>query len=372
MTQQDQDLWLGLAADGEEPPGSGHRGTRLSTRGRLVVAAALLVAVALVATAGLLGVRAVARFLSPGADYRGEGSGRVVVQVRTGDTASDIAQTLVDAGVVKSADAFRRAAANDDRSRGIQPGYYQLRRELPASAALALLLDPAARVSSKVTVPEGTRLEEVLSIIEENARIPLADLRAAARPGALRLPRACGGQLEGCLFPATYSWPPGTTAADALADMVERFREAAEDVRLDAGARGLGRSAYDVLIIASLLEREARFEGDYPKVARVIYNRLAGNMPLQLDSTINYALRANKTRISIADTRIASRYNTYRHAGLPPTPINSPGMTALQAALHPARGSWLYFVTIDKAGHNAFATTYDEFLTYKAIGARNR
>lgn len=358
------DLDLGLRHDDEHPPAPRRRRRRL---GRALVLLAVLAALAGIATVGMLGVRAFTRFTASAADYPGPGTGSVIVQVRTGDTATDIAATLVDQGVIKSADAFRVAAQADSRSLGIQPGYYQLRRQMRASDALALLLDPASRVSSKVAIPEGTPLPVLLALIAQHARIPLAQLQAAAkRPATLGLPAACRGQLEGCLFPATYLFPPGISAAAALKQLVARFDQAAQEVRLGAGAAALRLSPYQVLTVASILEKEARLPGDFPKVARVIYNRLARNMPLQLDSTVNYAMRVRKGNLSLQDLKLNSPYNTYLHPGLPPTPISSPGTVALQAALHPSAGPWLYFVTMDSSGRTAFAATYAEFLALRA------
>jgi UPF0755 protein len=362
------DLDLGLRHDDDLPP---LRGRRRRRGGALVVLVALLVLAALVAGV-LAGARALVSVLDV-ADYRGNGTGSVVLQVRTGDTAADIARTLADADVVKSEESFTRAADRDDRSRSVQPGFYRLRTQMKATRALALLLAPSSRVSSRVVVPEGTQLAAVLPLVAKNARIPLADLRAAAtRPREFNLPTACGGQLEGCLFPATYLFPPGTSARDALGQMVARFAHAAEEVRLDAGAKTLRLSPAQVLTVASLLEEEAAVHADYPKVARVVYNRLAKGMPLQLDSTINYVRKERKFHLLLRDLKLNSPYNTYLHKGLPPTPISSPGAVALEAALHPAPGGWLYFVTIDKAGHTAFATSYQQFVKLKKQGAAAR
>ena len=364
------DLNLGLRPDDELPPRERRRSVRTQL-GRGLVLALILVALLAVAAAAILGVRTVARMLTAG-DYTGNGTGSVTVQVRTGDTATDIAATLAEAHVIKSAEAFRRAAGDESRSAQIQPGFYRLRSQMSASAALAMLLEPSSRVSVRVTLPEGLRLTEALPRIASATKIRLSELTAAAaNTSQLGLPPQCQGQLEGCLFPATYSFPPGISADDALRQMVERFGEAAAAVDLDRGAKALRLTPYQVVIVASLLEREARLAGDYPRVARVTYNRLAAKMPLQLDSTVNYALGTTKTRITTRDTQTPSRYNTYLHRGLPPTPINSPGEMALQAALHPAAGNWMYFVTIDKSGRSAFAASYPQFLKLKAAARRS-
>lgn len=354
---------LGLRLEHDDRP---HR------RGGPAVLVALLAAVVVVLAGAVFVAGRVQGIFGPPPDWSGSGTGQVVVQVHEGDTATDIGITLKDAGVVRSVGAFRDAAENDSRSRSIAPGFYRLHRHMSAASALALMLDPHSLVQSRVAVPEGFTVAQTLARIATDARIPLADLQAvAAHPQGLGLPAYARG-LEGFLYPATYDFAPGTTARQALAAMVQRWQQAANDLDLAAGAAAGHLTSMEVVIVASLVEREARIPADYPKVARVIYNRLQRGMKLQLDSTVNYALHANKTNVTTEDTRVASPYNTYLHAGLPPGPICSPGERALLAALHPATGSWLYFVTIDKAGHNAFATTYDEFLRLKAQSERSR
>lgn len=363
------DLGVGPRADAGLPPGD--RPPR--ARGAAAVLVSLLLVVGLGAS-GLLGLRAVVGSLRGGGDdYAGNGSGAVVVQVHPGDTASAIGETLARAGVVKTAAAFRRAATADERSRGLQPGFYRLARHMSARQALALMLDPAALVQSRVTIPEGTTAQGILGLLGKDAHLPAGELRSAlAAAGTLGLPSYAKGRAEGFLFPATYRFPPGTTATQALTDMVRRYARAAGELNLDAGARAVGRTPYDVLIVASIVQGEARFPEDFPKVATVIYNRLARGMPLQMDSTINYVLPGRKGHLTNEDIAINSPYNTYRRAGLPPTPIGSPGELALRAALYPAPGDLLYFVTVDRAGHNAFTDSYEEFLKLKAEGARNR
>lgn len=363
------DLELGSRAEHDLPPALRPRRAR--------AAVAVLVALLLVAGLaflGVLGLRALVGSVdSRSDDYSGTGSGSVIVQVHPGDTAADIGATLARAGVVKTAAAFRRAATADERSRGLQPGFYRLARHMSAGAALGLMLDPATRVQSRVVVPEGTTAQGVAELLSRDADVPAADVRSAlASPARLGLPSYAKGRVEGFLFPATYSFPPGTTAVTALTDMVRRYAQAAQHVGLEAGARAVGRTPYEVLIVASIVQGEAKFPEDFPKVAAVAHNRLARGMPLQMDATINYVLPERKGHLTSADIAIDSPYNSYRRTGLPPTPIGSPGELALQAALHPAPGDLLYFVTIDRAGHNAFTDSYEEFLRLKAEGARNR
>ncbi|MEP6464299.1 MAG: endolytic transglycosylase MltG [Frankiaceae bacterium] len=364
------DLDLGLRHE-DEVPGRESRRSVGTQVGRGLILALIVLALLAVAGVVILGIRTVSRMLTPG-DYTGQGTGAVTIRVRTGDAATDMAATLADQHVVKSAEAFRRAASKDERSAKIQPGFYRLRSEMSASAALALLLTPSSRVSTRVVIPEGMTLDSALLTMARNAHLRLADLKAAVRkPTSIGLPAVCRGRVEGCLFPATYDFSPGTSAVDALRQMTGRFSEAAGEVGLVPGARSLRMSPYQVVTVASLLEKEVKLPADYPRVARVVYNRLAQGKPLEFDSTIVYVTHNRTGRVSRVDTRTPSPYNTYLHKGLPPTPINSPGELALRAALHPAAGKWIYFLTVDKTGRSAFVATYPEFLKLKATARRS-
>lgn len=324
--------------------------------------AVLVLAVIVLAGAVYGGIRAVSSLFGPPADYTGAGGQPVVVQVTPGESLTSVGQSLQGAGVVASVSAFTAAAAGNAQATSLQPGYYQLRKRMQASQALALLLSPASKVLTRVTIPEGTRLADALAILDKETRLSAAQVTAAAsHPDQLGLPSYAGGKLEGFLFPATYMVPPDMSATDALRMMVARFGQAADAAGLDTGAAKLGLTPYQVLIIASLVQAEAAQPADFPKVSRVVYNRLKIGRPLQFDSTINYVLPQRKSHLSDADTRFPSPYNTYLHAGLPPTPIDSPGDQALEAALHPADGDWLYFVIADRKGDLAFTADQQEF-----------
>jgi len=237
---------------------------------------------------------------------------------------------------------------------------------MSAAGALALLLDPASRARSRVTLPEGVTTAVALKRIADATEVPLKDLQAAVGdPSVLGLPDYAEGQVEGFLFPATYDVEPGTSAVDALKLMTARFAKAAQDVDLVDRAEAIGRTPYEVLITASLIEKETAFPADRNKVARVVYNRLDKDMPLQFDSTVNYIRSEKKARLSLDDLKQESDYNTYQNTGLPPTPIDSPGAEAIEAALSPAEGDYVYFVTIDEDGRSLFTADYDEFINAK-------
>jgi UPF0755 protein len=336
-------------------------------RRRLLVVALV---VALVAALGYGGARGYEAAFGV-ADYSGPGTGHVLVQVQPGDSSADIGATLLTRQVVKSVRAFTKAAAKDKRSRSIQPGYYDLRRHMSGAAALARILEPAARVRGRVTLPEGIPLSVVIDRMTKYTELSRADVVAAIEnPAVLGLPPYARNRPEGFLFPATYDVEPGTAAVDALRMMTEKFAEVAAGLDLETRAAALGLTPYQVVTIASIIEDETAVDADRAKVARVVLNRLARHMPLQLDSTVNYVRSQKKARLTLADIAVESPYNTYTHTGLPPTPIDSPGEKALAAALDPAAGDWLFFITIDKQGNSLFTNDYQEFLRAKAKAQR--
>jgi UPF0755 protein len=329
------------------------------------------VAVSLLVFIGIAfgGVTLAGKYLKPKAsnDYVGDGTGLVQVEVAPGDTSSDIAKALVAAGVVKSTTAFIDAAQSDPRSRDIQPGTYQLKLKMSAQSALALLVDPTSLVGGRLTIPEGTKLSKLKQIIESKSQIKAADLdRVLANPAALGLPAYAKGKAEGFLFPATYNVTSSTTATSLLTQMVARYKQVSSGIGLEAGAAKLGLSPYQVVTIASLIEAEVKRPQDYSQVAEVIINRLHRGMKLELDSTVNYALGTTKPLLSQSDLKVESAYNTYLHTGLPPGPIDSPGQAALQAALNPATGNLIYFVTVDPdTGETLFTNSLKQFNEWK-------
>ncbi|MEZ0449637.1 endolytic transglycosylase MltG [Cellulomonas sp. ICMP 17802] len=290
-------------------------------------------------------------------DYSGVGHGSVDVVIKPGDTGGQMAATLVEAGVVASTKAFNTAFAANPQASSIQPGTYRMLLEMKASDAVTALLNPSSRVSFKVTVPEGLTKDQILAKINEKTLIPVEDLNAAlADPAAIGLPAEANGNPEGWLFPATYDVEPDATAASVLSQMT------AQAVAV-LTQKGVPQDQWEtVLNKASLVEREARLAEDRPKIARVIENRLAKEMPLDIDSSVAYGLNKPGTAVTTADTQDASNpYNTYKNLGLPPTPIASPGTASIDAVLSPAEGDWLFWVTVNlDTGETLFATTLDE------------
>lgn len=295
-------------------------------------------------------------------DYSGLGTGQVVAHVVDGATAGEIGQELQTKGVVRSAGAFRKAASADPRSRTIQPGYYRLRLQMKASAALSLMLNPASRLRSKVTIPEGTSLERTLRLIAANATgVPLASLQEAVKnPAAIGVPTYAKGHVEGFLFPATYDIEPNTSAVEVLTMMTARFEQSAASTGLIAGAAALKLTPLEVVTLASMIEHESAAAGDRGKVAQVFLNRFHRGQTLGSEATIRYALGYPDRVLTRTDIKIDSPYNTYKYPGFPPGPIGNPGDAALDAALHPTAGPWLYFFTRND-GSTVFSTTAAEF-----------
>lgn len=338
---------------------------------------AVLVALAVLVGGGYLaltrGVEALQDRLGGPADFAGPGTGRVLVEVREGDTGSDIATTLKDKGVVKSVAAFTDAFEANEDATSIQVGFYELQRQMRAEDAIAVMVDPDNLIQTIVTIPEGLRVVDIVHRLAEATDFPARRFREVlASPGPIGLPAYADGNAEGYLFPATYAFPPKSTPTTILTTMVDRWRQAVEETGLVARARELGYTPGELMIIASLIEAEARGP-DMPKVARVIYNRLeTEGSPtfglLQIDASVNYGLQQD---LGVALTREQleqdTPYNTYTRTGLPPTPIEAPGAAAIEAAANPARGGWYFYVTVNlRTGETKFAETLREFNRYKA------
>ncbi len=357
----------------EVAPGQ-HRGAsrraqhqRVQGRRRMVV---MLLTLGLVAGGGFAAYSALAPLVSSltaSNDYTGNGSGTVSVTVHSGDTGRSIGATLEKAGVVKTAKAFANAAAANPRGGSIQPGHYSLRLRMSGVSALAMLLDPANRTVPRVTIPEGKWTSETIRLLSAATGRPLADYEVALKdPAALGLPAAANGDTEGYLFPATYEFGKDTTASEQLQTMVAKSLEELGNIGVDPA------QMQRILTIASLVQAEARAAADFPKVARVIDNRLARPMSLQLDSTVSFIAGRREVTTTNAERASKSRYNTYLVAGLPPGPIDSPGLSAMKAALNPAPGPWLYFVAVnpvtgetrfavDAAGHAANVAVFQKW-----------
>ena len=293
-----------------------------------------------------------------------EGLEEVTIEVPTGASGSEIAAILYEAGVVKSTQAFFRVAVADERSQKVAPGSHRLTLKISAQQALEQLLDPE-RIPNLIRINEGAWRSEI-----QEAFLSYGFNRSEINRAfsSLKLPKGFSSS-EGLLFPAQYSFPEGTTAAQAAQRLVERFTEDGYAKKLLQGSSQY--SPQQLLTIASIIQAEGSTQ-DFSKVSRVIYNRLKIGMPLQMDSTVHYIMQARgDIFLSRKSTMLNSPYNTYRRYGLPPGPICSPGADAIKAALEPVAGDWLYFITV-APGDTRFTSSLDEFNTWKAIYTKNR
>jgi UPF0755 protein len=348
----------------------------------------LVVALALIGAAGYFGYKQLDG-IGGYEDFAGQGESDVVVRVSEGDLTSDVAATLVDAGVVASSRAFLTAAEGTE-IRNVRPGYYIMKTKASGAAAVSRILDAKWRVGN-IQIEPGQQLENIIqpdesvvkgitaeladaSCAELNGKstcVPAEQLTEAAKtadlaklgvpewavsPASQAEPQR---RLEGLIMPGVYDVKPGSTAEELWRQLVTDSATQMQLLGLPDIANDTGYTPYQVLVMASLVEKEAIKE-DFGKVARVTYNRLQEGMRLQYDSTINYVLDRPAIRTNSEDRDKVGPYNTYDNTGLPPTPIASPGADAIKAAVSPEQGTWLFFVKCEKDGTSCFATTNDE------------
>ncbi|MEV0738172.1 endolytic transglycosylase MltG [Streptomyces sp. NPDC050549] len=212
---------------------------------------------------------------------------------------------------------------------------------------------------TSLVIPEGWRSGQIYEAVDKALALPPGTTKKSIPKAGLKLPNDAEGNPEGYLFPATYPLKGKATPASLLSFMVGTANQKFNGAPVAAGAQRNAMNVYQAVTIASIVQAEAASKADMGKVARVIFNRLERGMPLQMDSTINYALNRTTLRTTTSDTRVDSPYNSYQRMGLPPTPIDNPGEDAMRAAINPPPGDWLYFVTV-KPGDTRFAATYEE------------
>lgn len=344
---------------GRRPP----RGRRPRRRGRAAIILTVFVLVLLV-PAGIyfFVVRPYFATGTPGS--------QVQVTVPKGATLSDVAALLERAGVVKHAIAFRIEAVRAGHASDLMPGTYTLQVNEPFDKLVAQLVAGGRPDTVRVTIPEGytarqtgelaaSKLKRVTSQAYE--RLTLTHPLSFSLDGY-----RAGTRLEGLLFPATYEVAPSIGARAFVRQQLTAFKRTMAGIDMTR-ARKANLTSYDVAIIGSMVEREARVAGERRLVAAVIWNRLRLGMALQIDATIEYALPEHKATLTYADLQIPSPYNTYLHTGLPPTPIANAGAASLEAAANPAHVGYLYYVARnDGSGRHYFSTTYAQFVQDKA------
>ena len=340
-----------------------HQVKRRRRRHRVFPLLSLVVILALIGASFVLVHSAAQHFRTP--DWAGSGTGFTRITISPGDGASDVAAALVKAGSVESGKAFINAAKKSGRSSDIQPGVFRVPLHASGAAAMAAILDPSNKLITQVTIPEGYTEAQVLTALAGKTGLPLAQLKAAAGDITdLGLPDGfTPTTAEGFLYPATYQFNPGSTANEVVQQLTSQFGSQYAKLGIGQAAHAVGLSPYQALVVASIIEGEAKYDTDRPKVARVILNRLAADRPLQIDATSVYGAKlAGLDPKQVDFATLDSPYNSYTHSGLPPTPIDNPGDSSLKAAVQPAAGSWMYYVNGDAAGHLSFFTDENAFL----------
>ena len=319
---------------------------------------ALTVALALVAATGTIAYlnRSAIRTgfeQIQGNDYVGTGKGEAIIEIAAGETGEDVAQALVDAGVVKNFRTTYKLIL--EQNPVFYPGTYKLKLEMSSLAALAALADPQNSVVNRVTVKEGLRISVVFKVLSEATGISQEEFVTAAKKlSDFDIP-AEAPSLEGYLFPATYNFSPKADATSILKTMRERMQQELDSFGVSAA------DTHAVLTLAALVQKEARIEADFYKASRTFLNRIEDGMKLQSDATVSYGVNGDTVSTSAADRANDNGYNTYLHPGLPVGPIGAPGRVAIDAALNPAEGDWLYFCTINlETGETVFSETFAE------------
>lgn len=297
----------------------------------------------------------------------------ITVTIEEGSNSRGIAHTLASKGVVANENMFLWRLRRSGSEGELKAGTYTLAGKMPYETAIeALKKGPEVVETVKVTIPEGWRIEQVAERIQAKLGIPAEEFKVLASTGAEQfsarhpyLAGAYGGSLEGFLFPKTYQFARSTTATQVIETMLMQFDKeiGSADVAL---AESRGYSVPQLVVMASIIERETKLNEERPLVSSVIYNRLAKGWKLQMCSTVQILIaEKDKLRLSEADLKIESPYNTYLHNGLPPGPICSPGLESLKAAANPAQTDYLYYVLTGKDGSQTFAVTEKEFQAAK-------
>ena len=277
---------------------------------------------------------------------------KVDILIEPGDTGTKIAEKLYKSGVIKASKVFYKIAINQKRSNSISPGVHEIDLKISAKAALDQLLDPK-RNRGVFGFIEGLRKNEIFDLLKKS-KLVSGDLSPSVKPDKIYKTT----NLEGFLFPAQYSFAPGTSTDTAVNQMVQRFNLAAKTSKIDQGFNGF--SPFELVTIASIIQAEGDPQ-DFTKIARVIYNRLKIKMPLQMNTTVEYAANLRgKIRLPYKQLEVNSKYNTYKYQGLPLGPIGNPGQDALNASVNPESGDWIYFITV-KPQDTRFTNSYSQF-----------
>lgn len=289
----------------------------------------------------------------------------ITVEVKTGMQTEQIAELLKNKGIINHDVYFRFLAKIKGLDKDLKVGQYVLRKNMSDSDIMNTFLNGPQTVLVTVTIPEGYTAEKIADLLDKKG---IVDRDAFLQAAETYVPYDymenddpnVKYKMEGYLFPDTYKFTTNASAKDVIDIMAGQFdKKLNSDLRAQADAMDI--SIHKLVVLASLVEAEAKFDDDRPIIAQVFFNRLNINMPLQSDTTIQYAMSERKENISIKDTKIDSPYNTYKNYGLPPGAVGNPGLSSIEAVLYPQQNDYLYFVA-DSQGHNHYSRTYEEHL----------
>ncbi len=288
---------------------------------------------------------------------------RIYVTIKQGMTASEIAEELYSHGVIENKLSFWWRARFDRNAAAFHSGIYVFSPDMDAGTVLAKLVS-GETVAVKFTIPEGFTVKDIAERLDQQGLVKKEEFLSKAQTFApysyMKKEPNILYSAEGYLFPDTYELHEDPSADTILKMMAEDFNQRLTE-RLRTQAKQMNLSIHDLITLASIVEKEARYDEDRPIIAQVFFKRLKIGMPLQTDASLQYLMDAPKEDVSIEDTKMDSPYNTYQHVGLPPGPIANPGMKAIEAVLNPAKTDFLYFVA-DRDGHNHYATNYTEHM----------
>lgn len=295
----------------------------------------------------------------------------VVVTIPDGSTTADISQILYDNKIITNKLGFRLKSRMEGADSSYRSGVYAIDSGMDAEAIIELL-QTGGNVTSdnKITIPEGYTTEQIAQLVEQSGYCSASEFLSEVTNGEFEYDFLDGitpreNRLEGYLFPDTYFLSDQPTAKEIIDKMLMRFGDfyTAESIQK---AEALGYSFDEIVTIASIVESEVRYAEERPRAAGVIYNRLAIDMPLQMDSTVLYAMGLKKEQVTYKDLEVDSPYNTYRNNGLPLGPISNPGGAAIEAALNPEENDYIYYVLKDRtSGEHFYTNDYNEFLNAK-------
>jgi conserved hypothetical protein, YceG family len=313
--------------------------------------------------AAVLVVFAASTFYSLALPVNAAAGDTVLIGVKTGMSTQTIGELLYSQGLIKSVSVFRALARLDGAEGRLQAGDYAFSKAMPVREIIGRLVRGETDFM-QFTIPEGFTINQIAALLEEKKLASAAKFKACAAnfaPYDYIAPAAASQyKAEGFVFPDTYRIAAGAGEEQLLKMMTTQFdRQFTPAMRQQAAAHGL--SVREVVILASLVEKEARVDKERPIIAGVFLGRLRKDMPLQSCATIQYILGYPKPELTVQDTELPSPYNTYLHKGLPPGPIASPGLAAIEAVLNPANTDYLYFVAT-KEGNHIFSRTYEEHL----------